>query len=201
MKRSSLTVIIVVAAIAIIVLWLIKGYNNMVALEESVDTAWSNVEADYQRRADLLPNLVNIVKGYAAHESSTFENIVNARSKATQITVDPKDMTPEQMEEFQKAQGEVGAAFGRLMAITENYPELKANENFRALQEQWEGTENRIKVARKSYNETAQTYNTTIRRFPNNLISNFFNTTIYFINRIFSYTNNSLTINNFKMIT
>ena len=175
MKRSSLTVIIVVAAIAIIVLWLIKGYNNMVALEESVDTAWSNVEADYQRRADLLPNLVNIVKGYAAHESSTFENIVNARSKATQITVDPKDMTPEQMEEFQKAQGEVGAAFGRLMAITENYPELKANENFRALQEQWEGTENRIKVARKSYNETAQTYNTTIRRFPNNLISNFFN--------------------------
>lgn len=175
MKKSSLTVIIVVAAIAIIVLWLIKGYNNMVALEESVDTAWSNVEADYQRRADLLPNLVNIVKGYAAHESSTFENIVNARSKATQITVDPKDMTTEQMEEFQKAQGEVGAAFGRLMAITENYPELKANENFRALQEQWEGTENRIKVARKSYNETAQTYNTTIRRFPNNLISNFFN--------------------------
>ena len=147
----------------------------MVALEESVDTAWSNVEADYQRRADLLPNLVNIVKGYAAHESSTFENIVNARSKATQITVDPKDMTPEQMEEFQKAQGEVGAAFGRLMAITENYPELKANENFRALQEQWEGTENRIKVARKSYNETAQTYNTTIRRFPTNLISHFFN--------------------------
>ena len=182
MKRSSLTVIIVVAAIAIIVLWLIKGYNNMVALEESVDTAWSNVEADYQRRADLLPNLVNIVKGYASHESSTFENIVNARSKATQITVDPKDMTPEQMEEFQKAQGEVGAAFGRLMAITENYPELKANENFRALQEQWEGTENRIKVARKSYNETAQTYNTTIRRFANNLISNFFkfNTKPYF---------------------
>ena len=175
MKRSSLTVIIVVAAIAIIVLWLIKGYNNMVALEESVDTAWSNVEADYQRRADLLPNLVNIVKGYAAHESSTFENIVNARSKATQITVDPKDMTPEQMEEFQKAQGEVGAAFGRLMAITENYPELKANENFRALQEQWEGTENRIQVARKSYNATAQTSNTTIRRFSHNLISNFFN--------------------------
>lgn len=174
MKKSSLSTIIVIAVIAIIALWLVKSYNNMVALEESVNTAWSNVEADYQRRADLLPNLVNIVKGYAAHESSTFENIVNARSKATQITVDPDNLTPEKLEEFQKAQGEVGAAFGRLMAITENYPELKANENFRDLQKQWEGTENRIKVARKAYNETAQNYNTTIRRFPNSLLSGVF---------------------------
>ena len=182
MKKTSLNTIIEIDVIELIALWLVKGYNNMVALEESVDTAWSNVEADYQRRADLLPNLVNIVKGYAAHESSTFENIVSARAKATQITVDPKDMTPEQLEEFQKAQGEVGAAFGRLMAITENYPELKANENFRDLQEQWEGTENRIKVSRKTYNETAQNYNTTVRKFPNNLISSIFgfNTKPYF---------------------
>jgi LemA protein len=149
-------------------------YNSMVEKDEAVGTAWSNVENQYQRRTDLIPNLVNVVKGYAKHEQGTLEAVITARSKATQITVDADNMTPEKLQEYQKAQGEIGSALGKLLAITENYPDLKANENFKELQAQLEGTENRIAVERRKFNEVAQEYNTYIRRFPNNVISSIF---------------------------
>ena len=149
-------------------------YNSMVEKDEAVGTAWSNVENQYQRRTDLIPNLVNVVKGYAKHEQGTLEAVITARSKATQITVDANNMTPEKLQEYQKAQGEIGSALGKLLAITENYPDLKANENFKELQAQLEGTENRIAVERRKFNEVAKEYNTYIRRFPNSIISSIF---------------------------
>ena len=149
-------------------------YNSMVEKDEAVGTAWSNVENQYQRRTDLIPNLVNVVKGYAKHEQGTLEAVITARSKATQISVDANNMTPEKLQEYQKAQGEIGSALGKLLAITENYPDLKANENFKELQAQLEGTENRIAVERRKFNEVAKEYNTYIRRFPNNIISSIF---------------------------
>lgn len=150
------------------------GYNTMVEKDEAVSHAWSNVENQYQRRADLIPNLVNTVKGYAAHEKETLEAVVEARSKATQITVDADNLTPEKLKAYQEAQGEVGSALGRLLAITENYPDLKANENFKELQAQLEGTENRISVERRNFNEASRDYNTYIRKFPNNIFSSLF---------------------------
>ena len=171
MKKSTIGLIVVIGAIAI---WLISSYNGMVKMDEEVSSAWSNVENQYQRRADLIPNLVNVVKGYASHEKETFEAVVSARSKATQITVDPENLTPEKLQEYQKAQGEVGATLGRLLAITESYPELKANENFKELQAQLEGTENRISVERRNFNEIARTYNSAIRSFPRSIIAGMF---------------------------
>ena len=170
MKKKSTWIII--AAIALFVIWGISINNSMVTMEENVSKAWGNVENVYQRRADLIPNLVNTVKGYAQHEASTFESVVNARAKATSITVDPENMTAEQLKEFQQAQSEVGSALGRLIAISEAYPELKANENFKELQAQLEGTENRIAVERKNFNEEAQKFNYYIRRFPQSIIAN-----------------------------
>ena len=171
MKKSTIGLIVVIAAVA---MWLISAYNGLVSKDESVSTAWSNVENQYQRRADLIPNLVNTVKGYAAHEKETLEAVVAAPSKATQITIDPDNMTPEKLQEYQKAQGEIGAALGRLLAITEAYPDLKANENFKELQAQLEGTENRISVERRNFNEVARSYNTAIRTFPRTLIAGMF---------------------------
>lgn len=171
MKKSTIGLIVALAAIA---MWAISAYNGMVKLEETVSTSWSNVENQYQRRADLIPNLVNTVKGYASHEKETLEAVVAARSKATQMTVDADNLTPEKLQEFQKAQGEVGAALSRLLAITEAYPELKANQNFLELQAQLEGTENRISVERKNFNETARTFNTSIRTFPRSLLAGIF---------------------------
>ncbi len=150
------------------------SYNEMVEKDEAVSTAWSNVETQYQRRADLIPNLVSTVKGYAAHESGTLEAVMEARSKATQVTVDPANLTAEKLEEFQKAQGTVSSALGRLLAVTENYPQLRANENFSELQAQLEGTENRITEARRRFNEAVQDYNVLIRKFPNNLFAGMF---------------------------
>ena len=150
------------------------SYNTMVEKEEAVNTAWSNVENQYQRRADLIPNLVNTVKGYAAHESETLASVVEARAKATQITVSADQLTPETLARYQQAQGEIGSALGRLMRITENYPELKANQNFQELQAQLEGTENRISVERRNFNQATQDYNTYIRKFPQNLIAGMF---------------------------
>ena len=170
MKKKSTWIII--AAVALFVLWGIRINNSMVTMEENVSKAWGNVENVYQRRADLIPNLVNTVKGYAQHEASTFESVVNARAKATSSTVDPENMTAEQLKEFQQAQSEVGSALGRLIAISEAYPELKANENFKELQAQLEGTENRIAVERKNFNEEAQKFNSYIRRFPQSIIAN-----------------------------
>ncbi len=170
MKKISSTLIIIVALI-VIVLWGIGIYNKLVAQEETVNSQWANVENQYQRRADLIPNLVETVKGYAKHESATFEAVVAARAKATQVTVDPKNLTPEKMQEFQAAQGELSSALGRLLMITENYPDLKANQNFLELQAQLEGTENRISTERTRFNEVAKAFNTAIRKVPNNLIA------------------------------
>lgn len=146
----------------------------MVAMDEGVATAWSNVENQYQRRSDLIPNLVNTVKGYAAHEQETLEAVVSARAKATQTQVNMDDLTPEKLQAYQQAQGEIGAALGRLLVVAERYPDLKANENFRELQAQLEGTENRISVERRKFNETAKEYNTTIRKFPKNILAGLF---------------------------
>lgn len=168
------TWIIIIAVIAVIAVYGISSYNSMVSQEEAVGTAWSNVENQYQRRADLIPNLVNTVKGYAAHEKETFDAVVSARAKATQTTVSIDDLTPEKMEAYQRAQGEVGSALSRLLAVTENYPELKANENFQTLQAQLEGTENRISVERRNFNDVAREYNTSIRRFPKNIFAGMF---------------------------
>ena len=173
-KKKTSTWVIVLAVAAVLFFWVKGAYNNMVTLDEEVQTAWSQVENVYQRRADLIPNLVNTVKGYAQHESATLEGVVNARSKATQITVDPENLTPESLAKFQKAQGELSSALGKLLSITENYPELKANENFLQLQAQLEGTENRITVERQKFNETARGYNTTIRKFPNTILAGMF---------------------------
>ena len=163
MKKS---VIILIAVVAVIIIWAISAYNGLVSMDENVSSQWANVETQYQRRADLIPNLVNTVKGYASHEKETLEGVVEARSKATQIKVDANDLTPEKLAEYQKAQGAVTSALGKLLAITENYPDLKANQNFLELQAQLEGTENRINVARKNFNNAAQAYNTSIRHFP-----------------------------------
>ncbi len=171
MKKSTI-IIIVVAVVAII--WAVTSYNGLVKMDEGVGTAWSNVENQYQRRADLIPNLVNTVKGYASHEKETLDAVVTARTRATQMTVSADDLTPEKLQAYQKAQGEVGAALGRLLAITENYPDLKANQNFLELQAQLEGTENRISVERRNFNEAAKSYNTAIRTFPRNLLAGMF---------------------------
>jgi LemA protein len=143
-----------------------SGYNNLVTLNEQVNREWANVENVYQRRADLIPNLVNTVKGYAAHEQETFTRVVEARADATRITIDPSNMTEEDLRRFQAAQGEINSALSRLIAIAENYPDLKANQNFLDLQSQLEGTENRIAVERRKFNETSTTYNSEIRKFP-----------------------------------
>lgn len=168
------TWIILIAVVAVIVIYCVTSYNSLVTQEETVGTAWSNVENQYQRRSDLIPNLVNTVKGYAAHEKETFDAVVSARAKATQMTIDIDDLTPEKIEAYQKAQGAVGSALSRLLAVTENYPELKANENFKELQAQLEGTENRISVERRKFNKTAREYNTSIRRFPKNIVAGLF---------------------------
>lgn len=173
MKKHK-ALIAVIAAVVLLVLWCATKYNGMVTQEEKVSTAWSNVETQYQRRADLIPNLVNTVKGYAKHESETLEGVVAARAKATQITVDPDNLTPEKLAQYQKAQGDVTTALGKLIAVTENYPELKANQNFSELQAQLEGTENRISESRRLYNQAVQDYNLMARRFPGNIVASLF---------------------------
>ena len=170
----KISIIIIIAVVAVIVIWAVSMYNGLVTMDESVNSQWANVETQYQRRADLIPNLVNTVKGYASHEKETLEGVVEARSKATQMQVNANDLTPEKLAEYQKAQGAVTSALGKLLAITENYPDLKANQNFLELQAQLEGTENRINVARTNFNNAAQAYNTAIRRFPKSLFASMF---------------------------
>jgi len=172
--KLSKSLIAIIAAVVIIGGWAASAYNSMVGEQEKATTALANVQSAYQRRADLIPNLVETVKGYAAHEKETLEGVVNARSKATQVTLDPENMTPEKLQEFQKAQGELGSALGRLIAISENYPDLKANENFQQLQVQLEGTENRINEARNTFNAVVQQYNVVIRSFPKNILAGLF---------------------------
>jgi LemA protein len=175
MKKGSLILIIVIAAIAFfvisIVVWGTRTYNNMVTMQESVTSTWGNVETQYQRRSDLIPNFVNTVKGAANFEQTTLTQVIEARAKATSVTIDPAKMTAENLQQFQQAQGQVSSALGRLMVVMEQYPELKATQNFRDLQVELEGTENRISIARKNFNDVAKVYNTYIRRFPSKIIA------------------------------
>jgi LemA protein len=174
MKRSW--IIIAVVAVVLFVLYrLFAGsYNNMVKFDEQVSNAWSQVENVYQRRLDLIPNLVATVKGAADFEQTTLTKVIEARASATQIKIDPKNLTPEALQKFQAAQGELSSALGRLMVVAEQYPNLKANQNFLELQAQLEGTENRITVERKNFNDTAKEYNTYIRSFPQNFLAGMF---------------------------
>ena len=170
MKKNKGWIIAGVVILAL-VLWGVSGYNSLVGMDEEVNGRWANVETQYQRRSDLLPNLVSTVKGYAAHEKSTLEAVMAARSQATQVKIDPSNCTPQQLAAYQKAQGDVTTALGKLLAIIENYPQLKANENFLELQSQLEGTENRINVARKDCNDAAKKLNMSSRRFPKSIIA------------------------------
>ena len=162
------------AVVAIFSLTSCSTYNGMVEKEEAVRSAWANVETQYQRRADLIPNLVSTVKGYAQHEESTLKAVVDARAKATSVNITPYQLNEQSIAEYQKAQSAVTSALGRLIAVSENYPDLKANQNFLELQAQLEGTENRISVARKQFNDTTQLYNTSVRKFPANLVAMIF---------------------------
>lgn len=170
--------VIIWIVVAVVVLgcfaWVKNVYNQIVVSEENVEASWSQVENVYQRRADLIPNLVATVKGYAAHESETLESVVAARAKATQVTVDPTDLSPESLAQYNAAQGELSNALGRLLLIQENYPDLKANQNFLDLQAQLEGTENRISTERMKFNQSVNYYNQGIRRFPDNIIASIF---------------------------
>lgn len=174
MRKSTITLLVVGVIILIVTVGTLTTYNGLVAKDEAVATSWSNIQSQYQRRADLIPNLVNTVKGYAKHESSTLEGVVEARAKATQITVDANNITSEKLKQYQAAQGELTQALGRLLAVTENYPDLKANENFSELQAQLEGTENRINESRQLYNEQVKAYNIKVRRFPSNIVAGLF---------------------------
>ena len=173
-KALWITLAIIVVLLFAGYSWVKGTYNTMVTQDEGVKTAWSQVENQYQRRMDLIPNLVNTVQRYAAHEKETLEGVVSARAEATKTTIDPSNLNEESMKKFQAAQGELSSALSRLMVVLERYPDLKANQNFSELQAQLEGTENRISVERKRFNETAQTYNTYIRSFPTNILAGMF---------------------------
>ena len=174
MKKGTITLIVVAAVLLGGFLWVKNVYNQIVVSDEYIQAMWAQVENVYQRRADLIPNLVSTVKGYAAHESETLESVVAARSKATQVTVDPSDLTPEALAKYNAAQGELSNALGRLLMIQESYPDLKANQNFLELQAQLEGTENRIATERMKFNDAVKSFNTGIRRFPDNIIASMF---------------------------
>lgn len=174
MKKGTITLIVVAAVLLGGFLWVKNVYNQIVVSDEYVQSMWAQVENVYQRRADLIPNLVSTVKGYAAHESETLESVVAARSKATQVTVDPSELTPEALAKYNAAQGELSNALGRLLMIQESYPDLKANQNFLELQAQLEGTENRISTERMKFNDAVKSFNTGIRRFPDNIIASMF---------------------------
>jgi LemA protein len=174
MKKSWI-VLIVIAVVALFIYSSVKGtYNKMVMMDEAVISQWAQVENVYQRRADLIPNLVNTVKGYAEHEQETLTGVIEARSKATSTTIDPSNLTAENIQAFQQAQAGLSSALSRLMVVVERYPDLKANQNFLELQAQLEGTENRITVERQKFNNSAQEYNTYIRKFPKNIYANMF---------------------------
>jgi LemA protein len=165
------TIVIVLVVLLLIVSWGVGIYNKIIPMNEKVSTEWSNVETQYQRRADLIPNFVNTVKGAAEFEQETLTRVIEARARATQMTIDPSKITSEQLQQFQAAQSEVSSALQRLMVVVERYPDIKATQNFRDLQVELEGTENRIAVARNNFNDAARTYNTFIKQFPNNLIA------------------------------
>ncbi|HEY5499692.1 MAG TPA: LemA family protein [Bacteroidales bacterium] len=174
MNKGMIVGLSVLGLVVIMFLWGMGQYNGMVTAEETVTKSWANVESQYQRRSDLIPNLVATVKGYAAHESGTLQAVVEARAKATQTTIDPTNMTSESLAKFQAAQSQVSSSLSRLLVTVEKYPDLKANQNFLELQAQLEGTENRISVERQRFNDAAQSFNIMIRRFPKNIIAGLF---------------------------
>ena len=172
--KSIKTSHIIIGIIVILFCYTGCSYNSLVSSQEKATTSWADVEASYQRRADLIPNIVEVVKGYAKHEKETFESVIAARAKATQITIDAENLTPEKLEQFKKAQGELSAALGRLMAVAEQYPQLASAPLYADAQAQIEGCENRILEARRKYNEAVQSYNVSVRAFPNNIFANMF---------------------------
>ncbi|MDO9512584.1 MAG: LemA family protein [Bacteroidales bacterium] len=174
MKKNLIIIGVVVLIIFIMGSWVTGMYNSLVKSQEAVDGQWANVENVYQRRADLIPNLVNTVKGYADFEKQTLTDVIEARAKATSVTIDPTKLDASAMQQFQKAQDGLSSALSRLMVVVERYPDLKANQSFLDLQAQLEGTENRIAVERRKFNETAQTYNTYLRTFPRNIFAGMF---------------------------
>src|SRR5687768_3548657 len=174
MNTKTLTIVAILAVIVILGGCGCSGYNKLVGQDENVKNKWNNVQSDYQRRADLIPNLVNTVKGEANFESTTLQNVIEARARATSMRIDPKDLTPEKLQEFQQAQGQLSQALGRLLVVSEQYPNLRANDAFRNLQTQLEGTENRIKVSRNDFNAAVQDYNVSVRTFPMNLFAGMF---------------------------
>jgi len=174
MKKTLIIVGVIVLVVIIMFSWVSGKYNGLVTREEGTKQAWAQVQNVYQRRSDLIPNLVETVKGYANFEKSTLTDVVNARAKATQITVDPTKLTPDQIQKFQGAQDGLSSSLGRLMVVMEKYPDLKANQNFLDLQAQLEGTENRIAVERKNFNEVVQEYNVSVRSFPSNIFAGMF---------------------------
>jgi LemA protein len=171
MSKGLITTLVIGGIFVILILWILGSYNGLVSKDEAANNSWANVESQYQRRSDLIPNLVNTVKGYADFEQETLQKVIEARSNATAVKVDPTNLTPEKIQQFQQAQEGLGSALGRLLVVVEKYPDLKANENFRDLQAQLEGTENRIQVARQRFNETVNDYNSSIRRFPGSIVA------------------------------
>jgi LemA protein len=174
MKKSWIVIAIIIIIGILLYSWVKGAYNQMVTQSETVDKHWADVENVYQRRADLIPNLVATVKGYASHERETLEGVINARAKATQTTINAGELTPESMAAFHQAQDGLSSALSRLMVVVERYPDLKANQNFLELQAQLEGTENRITIERQKFNEAARLYNTYIKLFPKNMLANLF---------------------------
>ena len=171
MKKKSW---IIIAVIVVLVLWVFSGYNGLVGSQEQATTELANVQAQYQRRADMMPQLAKIVKAYAKHEKETFAEVTKARAAVGQVKLDADNLTPEKLKAYSNAQGELAAAFSKLMVVAERYPELKASDNFKSLQVQEEGTENRIGEARRKYNDAVQTYNQSVRRMPNAIIARIF---------------------------
>lgn len=172
---KKLIPIIIIAVIAFIGYSSVKGfYNKTIELEETIEQQWSNVESSYQRRADLIPNLMKVAERYAKFEQETFTQVVEARSKATSIQIDPSNITPEQLKQFQQAQSGLTSALSKLLAVFERYPDLKANENYKEMMNELERTENRINVERNRFNSTVTPYNNHVRKFPGNLLAGFF---------------------------
>ena len=171
MNKKNRTWIIIGIVVLLAILWGVRRYNGFVTMEEGVTNSWANVESQYQRRTDLIPNLVSTVKGYADFEQETLTQVIEARAKATSVTIDPTNLNPASLAAFQQAQDGVSSALSRLLVTIERYPDLKANQNFMDLQHQLEGTENRIAVERRKFNETVRGYNTTIRKFPNSVVA------------------------------
>lgn len=174
MKTKNLTLLIILGLVVILGFWGCNGYNNMIKLDENTKGKWGNVQTQYQRRSDLIPALVNTVKGAANFEQNTLTKVMEARANATKVQVNASDLTPEKIQEFQQAQSQVSSSLSRLLVTIERYPELKANQNFQSLQAQLEGTENRIAVARNDFNIAVQEFNSSIRRFPNTVFAGMF---------------------------